>query len=108
VSREHTPKMPSPDNFDGSDPADLSRFIAQVRMVIDTRSSAFLSDQQKVIWAASHLHGAAFDWWEPHYSLPPNERPVWIYNFEMFRHELKTAFGDPNARLTSKKNLRNL
>ncbi|KNZ63258.1 uncharacterized protein VP01_11676g1, partial [Puccinia sorghi] len=57
----------------------------------------FSDDHKKVLYAASYLSGRASQWFEPYMDLLKNQSPsCLIKNWDQFKQQLFTLFGDPN------------
>src|SRR5947207_134221 len=63
-ARQKTVKVSTPDTFNGQREK-LKPFLAQVELYMQFNSGLFTDDENKVLFAASYLRGAAFNWFQP-------------------------------------------
>jgi len=98
-------KIRHPEFFTGQR-KQLSEFLSQVMMVIETQPTKFLNNKTKVIYLCSHLRGPAYSWAQSFIETlgTPNEHPC-LSNFEEFVKSLRAAFGDPDPRATARRDL---
>ena len=75
-------KAKEPDTFNGSDPCKLNNFILLCNLHF-RRSSAYNTDDAKITFAISYLHGTALEYFEPEL-LNPNSSPDWVDDWAEF------------------------
>jgi hypothetical protein len=100
-------KIKEPDTFDGTDSSKLDEWITQVTLYFTANPSVFESDEDKVLFAMSHLCGQALAWFQPDLlgGLSEDEpEPAWASDFVAFIHELVVNFSphDPVGDAESK------
>ncbi|KNZ51733.1 uncharacterized protein VP01_3836g1 [Puccinia sorghi] len=84
-----TPGMKPPDKFDGEN--------SSSKLLFSNDPTVFSDDCKKVLYAASYLGGRASQWFEPYLDLLENQSPsCLINNWDQFKQQLFTLFGDPN------------
>ena len=92
-------KVKEPDTFDGTDSSKLDKWITQVTLYFTANPSVYKSDEDKVLFAMSHLLGQALAWFQPDLlgSLSEDEpEPGWATNFVAFISKLVVNFGPYN------------
>ena len=99
------PRVSDPEHFSGNR-NQLRSFVSQVKLVIQAQKSRFQTENQKVIYAATFLRGAAFSWFQPYTEKSENE-PL-LNNFDLFVNELYSMFGDPNQIASAERQLKKL
>jgi hypothetical protein len=101
IAASHSPstkiqKIKEPDTFDGTDSSKLDEWITQVTLYFTANPSIFESDEDKVLFAMSYLHGQALAWFQPDLlgGLSEDEpEPAWASDFVAFISELVANFG---------------
>jgi Ty3 transposon capsid-like protein len=96
------PRISDPEHFDGKR-SKVRNFLSQVRLVIHAQPSRFVTDRQKVMFAASFLRSTAFSWFEPFLDSPTDS--VILEDFSVFAHTLQTTFGDPDQTGSAEREL---
>ena len=84
------------DTFDGSDPSKLQSFLTQCYLHFAERPQDFPSDDDKIYFIISYLHGSAQQWFSPN-RYDPTSVPAWDGDFPVFIHELTLAFGSARS-----------
>ncbi|MBW0584058.1 hypothetical protein O181_123773 [Austropuccinia psidii MF-1] len=101
--------MKAPDSFDGTQAHKLSGFIQYCQLILHNDPENFFFDRKKVVYSTSFLTGKAGKWIEPYLSSISNEDPSYLLNnWQLFRTQLLTFFGDPNEVRKAEKELDNL
>lgn len=107
-------KVAAPDHFHG-DRKKLREFISQVRMNFMFHPSAVDTEEKKVIYAATYLRGAAYDWFEPYMKdqLGPSspKRPETIQMFQSFENfvvKIELVYGDVDTVKEAERDLQRL
>jgi Ty3 transposon capsid-like protein len=90
---QREPRISDPEHFDGKR-SQVRNFLSQVRLVINAQPSRFVTERQKVMFAASFLRSTAFSWFQP-FLDSPNGSGI-LEDFSMFALELQNTFGDPD------------
>lgn len=100
-------KLKDPDNFSGGQ-KDLGRFLAALHLKFQVEAKKFMTDEAKVGYAASLLRGAAESWFQPKLTrrvtdalgqeVPDTPK---LGTFAQFEFDIRTAFGDPDAKATA-------
>ncbi|MBW0499637.1 hypothetical protein O181_039352 [Austropuccinia psidii MF-1] len=104
-----TPSMKAPDSFDGTQAHKLRGFIQSCQSIFHNDPENFFSDRKKVLYSTSFLTGRAGKWFEPYLSNIPNEDPSYLLNnWQLFKTQLFTLFGDPNEVRKAEQELDNL
>jgi hypothetical protein len=89
-------KVKEPDTFDGTDSSKLDEWITQVTLYFTANPSVFESDEDKVLFAMSHLHRQALAWFQSDLlgGLSEDEsEPAWASDFIAFIGKLVVNFG---------------
>src|SRR5882672_4991487 len=92
-----------PDKFTGRDASKLCPFIICCVMVFDSRPRKFVTDHQRVSYAASHI---AMLWWQPNLVLDPE--PSICSDWSEFVEQLNIFCGQPDLSQASERALRAL
>ncbi|MBW0486736.1 hypothetical protein O181_026451 [Austropuccinia psidii MF-1] len=104
-----TQSMKAPDSFDGTQAHKLRGFIQSFQLIFSNDPANFFSDRKKVLYSTSFLTGRACKWIEPYPSNISNEDPSYLLNnWQLFKTQLFTLFGDPNEVRKAEKELDNL
>src|SRR6266496_240639 len=91
------PKILQPDPFTG-DRLDLDTYLTRCQHVFLTQPSLFLTEQHKVLYAASYLKGAAYSWMKPlvqEYAKGLSV-PIEFTSFQQYSDSLTRMYGDPD------------
>ena len=96
----------SPDKFTGVDRTKFRTYIAQCRLVFRANPVKFNTDTKQVTYACSYLDGLAFQWYQN--ALELDEDPLWFDNWNLFKNELQSQFGEVNIEATAERNIRTL
>jgi hypothetical protein len=91
------PKILQPDPFTG-DRLDLDTYLTRCQHVFLTQPSLFLTEQHKVLYAASYLKGAAYSWMKPlvqEYAKGLSV-PIEFTSFQQYSESLTRMYGDPD------------
>ena len=96
-----------PEEFSGKR-SNVYSFHTQVRMYTALQPRQFSSNTTKVLFAASYLHGVAFNWFKPYFNLDNIDRPTWLDNSNEFSARLQDTFGDPEQARTAAKKIHDL
>ncbi|MBW0580158.1 hypothetical protein O181_119873 [Austropuccinia psidii MF-1] len=103
------PSIKAPDSFDGTKAYKLRGFIQYFQLVFHNYPANIFSDRKKFLYSTSFLTGRAGKWIEPYLSNISNEDPSYLLNnWQLFRTQLFTLFGDPNEVRKAEQELDNL
>jgi Domain of unknown function (DUF4939) len=97
--------LPNPPPFDGKDRSFCDTFISQLNLYMSGNPTAFSTDKNKVTFAAAHLRGLAYKWFEPHLLIPDD--PI-LADYRLFTEELRKHLGDANRKRNADRQLRAL
>jgi len=86
--------MAKPDKFTGQDPLKLHPFIVSCIMAFDSQPCKFVTDHQRVSYAASYLSNIAMLWWQP--ILVAFPEPSICSDWGEFVDQLNMYFGQPD------------
>ena len=91
------PKILQPDPFTG-DRLELDTYLTRCQHVFLTQPSLFLTEQHKVLYAASYLKGAAYSWMKPLVQEYAKGLivPVEFTSFQQYSESLTRMYGDPD------------
>jgi Retrotransposon gag protein len=92
------PKVLQPDPFTG-DRLELDTYLTRCQHVFLTQPSLFLTEQHKVLYAASYLKGNAYSWIKPliqEYAKGTSV-PTEFTTFQKYSESLTRMYGDPDA-----------
>jgi len=91
------PKILQPDPFTG-DRLELDTYLVRCQHVFLTQPSLFLTEQQKVLYAASYLKGTAYSWMKPLVQEYAKGLivPVEFTSFQQYSESLTRMYGDPD------------
>ncbi|HLO99763.1 MAG TPA: hypothetical protein VK171_14310 [Fimbriimonas sp.] len=101
-ARAPAPKVAPPEPFDGTRSKYLA-FITQLHLVFNSDPTRYTAHASKIAYGASHLSGAARDWFQPHVNQETGA--VSFNTFPEFVQALKAAFDDPDAKSTAERKL---
>lgn len=94
-----TPKVATPDKFDGSRGAKAEAFASQVGLYIITNKAMFENDSAKVTFALSYLTGDAFKWAQPFLTRVlnpvPDAKPL---TYDEFARSFEAVFFDSDRQ----------
>ena len=121
IDPKNIPKIALPDLYH-RDRSKLRAFLTQVKLYTGFNGHQFPTDTDKVLWAASHLRGPAFNWIETFLSdymknrLPDGrcsngitKKSIKIFQkFEGFEGRINRVFGDIDQGRTAERNIQNL
>ena len=91
------PKVLQPDPFTG-DRLELDTYLTRCQHVFLTQPSLFLTEQHKVLYAASYLKGNAYSWVKPlvqEYAKGASV-PIEFTSFQKYSESLTRMYGDPD------------
>src|SRR5438477_4864162 len=91
------PKVLQPDPFTG-DRLELDTYLTRCQHVFLTQPSLFLTEQHKVLYAASYLKGNAYSWVKPlvqEYTKGASV-PIEFTSFQKYSESLTRMYGDPD------------
>src|SRR5204863_3648406 len=91
------PKVLQPDPFTG-DRLELDTYLTRCQHVFLTQPSLFLTEQHKVLYAASYLKGNAYSWVKPlvqEYAKGASV-PIEFTSFQKYSESLTRMYGDPH------------
>ena len=91
------PKVLPPDPFTG-DRLELDTYLTRCQHVFLTQPSLFLTEQHKVLYAASYLKGNAYSWVKPlvqEYAKGLSV-PIEFTTFQKYSESLTRMYGDPD------------
>ncbi|MBW0578757.1 hypothetical protein O181_118472 [Austropuccinia psidii MF-1] len=101
--------MKAPDCFYGTQAHKLRGFIQSCQLIFHNDPANFFSDKNKVLYSTSFLTGRAGKWIEPYLSNISNEDPSYLLNnWQLFKTQSFTLFGDPNEVRKAEQELDNL
>jgi hypothetical protein len=91
------PKIPQSDPFTG-DRFELDTYLTRCQHVFLTQPNLFLTEQQKVLYVASYLKGAAYSWMKPLVQEYAKGLivPVEFTSFQKYSESLTRMYGDPD------------
>ena len=93
------PKLRSPDPYNGSDPLQLHRFLAECINTFDNDPEVYQYSHHRVTFAASYLTGNALRWWQGVLlQVPPHPAQT---DWDLFVTSLNENCGDRNIQLTA-------
>jgi Retrotransposon gag protein len=97
TTAQPVPKILQPDPFTG-DRLELDTYLTRCQHVFLTQPSLFLTEQQKVLYAASYLKGAAYSWMKPLVQEYAKGLivPVEFTSFQQYSESLTRMYGDPD------------
>jgi regulator of replication initiation timing len=93
VYRAKTPKMKDPEPFSG-EKAQLFNFLSQCKLKFLGENDRFPTEQSKVLFAASHLRGSAYQWFQPLLNRAETEVVTELATFKAFADALTSMYGD--------------
>jgi len=97
-AHSQVPKVLQPEPFTG-DRLELDTYLTRCQHVFLTQPSLFLTEQQKVLYAASYLTGNAYSWVKPliqEYAKGLTV-PAEFASFKTFSESLTRMYGDPDT-----------
>ncbi|MBW0508325.1 hypothetical protein O181_048040 [Austropuccinia psidii MF-1] len=104
-----TPSMKVPDYFDGTQAHKLRGLFQYFQLISHNDPENFFSDWKKVLYSTSFLTARAGKWSEPYLPNISNEDPSYLLqNWQLFKTQLFTLFGDPNEVNKAEQDLDNL
>ena len=92
-----TAKLRDPEPFMGK-PAKLFNFLADCRLKFRMEPQQFVTEFEKIGWAATHLGGIAKTWWTTSFTAfeSGNHQIPELESFTAFAAKLNHVFGDPD------------
>ena len=99
------PKINHPEEFRG-DKDKLEHFVSQLRLCIASDPRTFATEGPKISYAASYLRGPVYDWFTAN-SDPETGETRWKTLDDLLL-ALRSAWGDPDARATAERKIRDL
>jgi hypothetical protein len=103
-------KMRDPTTFTGK-PNACNSFFSQLSLCYAANERRFKNDQDKVLFAISHMEGNAFAYMEPYMvklQEPIANRPSILTDFNVFKSTITSAFGDSNPIVNAEAAIRSL
>jgi hypothetical protein len=91
-------KLPPIEKIDGTNLQENEQFVKQLDNNFEFRPLTFSSERIKIAFAISHLKGAVFEWASKKEFL----------NFDMFKQEFLSQYGDRYKELRAEKAIKNL
>jgi Retrotransposon gag protein len=88
-----TPKMRDPEPFSG-EKAQLFNFLSQCKLKFLGESDRFPTELSKVLFAASHLRGSAYQWFQPLLNRSETDAVPELVTFKGFSDALTSMYGD--------------
>jgi hypothetical protein len=89
------PNPPTP--FSGGTNEQLRTFLYECELAFNTNVGEYSTDREKIFFAISYLRGSASGFFQPYIldngSLPADEQPEFLRNWEAFRKKLTEQFG---------------
>jgi hypothetical protein len=76
----------------------VNHFLAKCRVCFNQKPSQFRTGKGQVGFAVMRLAGDAFEHVFPYISLPFNEQPAFLHDFEMFAQFMRSSFGKNNSK----------
>ncbi|MBW0524290.1 hypothetical protein O181_064005 [Austropuccinia psidii MF-1] len=104
-----TLSMKAPDYFCFTKSYKFRRFIQSCQLIFHDDPGNFFSDRKKLLYSTFFLTGRAGKWIKPYLSNISNEGPSYLLNnWQLFKTQLFTLFGDPNEVRKAEQELENL
>lgn len=99
------PRLADPDKFDGTR-SKFRNFATQLQLHFSSNPAAYLTENSRIVYAASFLTGNAYTWFSPY--INPDTGAVSFKTFTSFLSNLRAAFDDPDSYATAERDLESL
>lgn len=101
--------MKQPDHFNGEHPHKLRAYLQSCKIIFSNTPHNFPTNRHRVMYVSSFLGGQALQWFEPYLKLLDNTSPTCILNnWDKFKQNFFTLFGNPNEVQNAEYKLNNL
>lgn len=108
VAAEGRVRIKDPERFTGKDPDKLRPFIMSCELNFQGNPRTYRNDLTKITYAVAHLADSAQLWYEPYFYNAPNPAPLFCSNWDEFKRELSSQFGNPHEERDAERELMKL